>query len=198
MIIAFDTSSKRTGWVRGEPGGPVRFGSFGLREGSGRNLGRMLAEWADFAWPLIEGCEKVYFEAPILPYTNANLNTLRMLYSIAAHVEFLAHHLGIPAVEIDNGKHKQLIYGKGGAKPANPEQFAAAWGVSARNDDEADALGIFLYAVRLEYPKAFNRWVTIRGQSPLVARIERPKKASSGARRRTRQRKTAKPAPSLF
>lgn len=200
MIVAFDTSTRRTGWCRGEPGGPVRFGSFAVPEHARHNLGMLLNEWAIRAHPLIVGCERVYFEAPIHPQQTTQLTTLRQLYSIAAHVEFLAFHAGADAVEVDSGSMKRLLYGKAGAKPDNAEEHAAAWGVPVRNNDEADAFGVYLYALEKEFPHAFKRWLTIRKQSAPVAFVARPKKPSKGLRTPQRQRgkKSSRPEPTLL
>jgi crossover junction endodeoxyribonuclease RuvC len=192
VIVAFDTSTRRTGWVRGEPGGPVHVGSFGLREAVQGNIGRMLTEWAEHAWPLIEGCTHVYFEAPIIPY-HGNVKSLRPLWAITAHVEFLAHHAKADCAEIANNEQKQLIYGHGGAKPENATEYAAAWGLPAENSDEADACGVFLFAIKSEFPEAFDGWLDIRRQAPPITRISPPKKA-----RRKGAKRAGRGDPSLF
>jgi hypothetical protein len=196
MIVAFDTSTRRTGWIRGEPGGPVHFGSFGMTEAVQGNLGRLLTEFGEAAWPLIEGCSHVYFEAPIIPF-HGNVKSLRPLWALTAHVEFLAHHAGADCAEIANNEHKQLLYGHGGAKPENAEEYAAAWGLPARNNDEADACGLFLYALKHEFPDDFQGWLAIRAQAPPITRISPPskprrKKGSRG------KRKPGRTDPALF
>lgn len=196
MIVAFDTSTRRTGWVRGEPGGPVEIGSFGLREAVQGNIGRMLTEWAGEAWPLIEGCSNVYFEAPIIPY-HGNVASLRPLWALTSHLEFLAHHAGADCAEIDNQTHKQVIYGHGGAKPLNAVEYAAAWGLPARNNDEADACGVFLCALKIEFPEAFTGWLGLRSKAPPVTRQAPPRKpprAKQGGRRPQRKRGNSDPA----
>lgn len=175
MIVAFDTSTRRTGWVRGLPGGPVHIGSFGMREAVVGNIGRLLHEWAQEAWPLIEGCTHVYFEAPIFP-RHGNVSSLRPLWALTAHLEFLALHARADCAEVDNQKHKQLIYGHGGAKPLNAVEYAAAWGLGARNADEADACGVFLYALQSEFPEHFKGWLDIRRQAQPITRQAPPKK----------------------
>jgi hypothetical protein len=194
VILALDTSTKRTGYVLGPPGGPVRIGSFGVAEVNRGHLGRMLNDWAEQAWPLFEGVTHVYFEKPIHPAQTANLTTLRQLYALAAHVEFLAYHASADVCEVENRNHKQLIYGHGGSKPLNAVDYARAWGLNARNDDEADAAGVFLFALHTEFRPTFNRWLTIRRQAGVITRVEKPKKPR---RNKTRRAKTA-PTPSLF
>lgn len=184
MIIAFDTSPRRTGWVRGLPDGPVEVGSFGV-EGATRKLGLLQHLFALQAWPLIEGCSHVYFEAPIVP-RHGNVSSIRPLWALTAHVEFLAHHAGASCAEVDNQSHKQVIYGHGGAKPENAEEYAHAWGLPARNNDEADACGVFLYALKTEFPAAFKGWLSIRGENGLVTRIAPPKKPGNKSAKITR------------
>lgn len=198
MIVAFDTSTRRTGWVRGEPGGAVRIGSFGVREAARDNLGRLVAEWAEVAWPLIEGCSHVYFEAPIQPHGHTNFSAQRKLYALTAHVEFLAYHAQADCVEVDQSTHKKLIYDHGGGKPINAVEYANAWGMPARNEDEADACGVYLHALKTEFPAAFSKWLTIRRQSPIVVRIAKPIKRQRAAPGKTRQRKSARIEPTLF
>lgn len=196
MIVAFDTGLKRTGWVRGEPGGPVRIGSFGVEyEGS---LGRMLDAWAREAYPLITGCSHVYFEAPIHPAQAARLDTLRKLYAIAAHVEFLAFHATSDVAEVNVGDVKRVLYGKGGPKPVNACEYAEAWGFPARNDDEADACGVFLAGIEAEFPRAFSGWLTIRRQAPAFARVDKPRKLKRDQTRKEQPRGRQKPEPTLF
>jgi hypothetical protein len=200
LIIAFDTSVKRTGYVREVPGGRVRFGSFGMREGVGANLGRLQSEWAERAWPLIEGCTAVYYEAPIIS-AHMNATVLRQLWAITSHLEFLAFHAGAQCVPIVNGAHKKLIYDHGGSKPENATEYAAAWGLRARNPDEADAFGVYLYALREDFPARFKPWLTIRKQAAPVGRIAKPKKpgkGKAGEKRKPRPRKGEPQQPGLL
>ena len=198
MIIAFDTSTRRTGWIRGLPSGPVEFGSFGMREAVQGNIGRLLTEWTAEAWPLIQRCTNVYFEAPIIP-RHGNASSLRPLWALTSHLEFLAHHAGADCAEVDNQSHKKLLYGHGGAKPLNAVEYATAWGLPVRNNDEADACGVFLYALRSEFPDAFQGWLTIRGQSGLVTRQAPPKQPpkKGGKARGAKKRVRANRGPSL-
>ncbi len=203
MILAFDTSVRRTGWVKAKtPTGPVRFGSFGVPEHARANLGLMLKTWEGIAWPLFEGVMHVYFEAPILPHgpSGRNVTALRQLWALAAHVEYLAHHAGADCAEVDNGAHKRIIYSHGGAKPENAVEYAAAWGLPVRNPDEADAFGVMLAGLRSEFPEAFNRWLTIRRDAPPIARVSPPpRRPQKGKPERKHQRKRPGPRePSLL
>lgn len=161
----------------------MHIGSFGMREAVQGNIGRLLHEWALEAWPLIEGCSHVYFEAPIIPH-HGNVTSLRPLWALTSHVEFLALHARADCAEIDNRQHKQLIYGHGGAKPLNAVEYAEAWGFGARNNDEADACGVFLYALKSEFPDDFKGWLDIRAQAPPITRQAPPKRAPARKGRR--------------
>lgn len=173
IVLALDASPRRTGWVRGEPGGPIRLGSISLPEPVRRRIGYTVCEWELRIARLIEGVAAVYFEAPIFPM-HGNAKATRPLWALASHIEYLCHRAGIDCCEVAANSHKRLIYGSGGAKPANAEALAQAWGFPARNPDEADAAGVFLFAVAREYPQAFAGWQRIRASSN-VTRIAREK-----------------------
>lgn len=198
MIVAFDTSLRRTGWVRGFPGGPVEIGSFRIANASKMHIGRLQYEFAEMAWPLIDGCSHVYFEAPIMPRFHTNFGTQRRLYALTAHVEFLAFHARARAVEVENAKHKKLIYDHGGATPINAVNYAKAWGLPARNEDEADACGVFLYGLKCDFRDEFNQWFTIRRDHPPISRIAHPNKRKRTAPAKRRNVKAARGELSLF
>lgn len=130
--------------------------------------------------PRMAGVDIVFIERPVLPFSKLNYNTLRILYGIAGMVEVMAVDRGIPCFDVDNGKHKKLIYGKGGAKPENTTELAGAWGFDCSNDDEADACGVFLYCVQKLYEDDFKHWQSLKMQSPIIPRIEKLKKKKRG------------------
>lgn len=178
VAIALDTSSRRTGYVRGRVDGsaPLRIDSFGLVRDDKNDIGAGMVEFREALRPRLTGVDIIFMEKPALPFGKLNYNTLRILYGIAGMVEVMAIDMGIPCFDVDNGKHKKLIYGRGGAKPSNTEDLAGSWGFDVQNDDEADAAGVFLYSVQQFYPEAFDHWRKIKESNPPVEYIPKSKK----------------------
>ncbi|MEO0870488.1 MAG: hypothetical protein AAFY19_00810 [Pseudomonadota bacterium] len=163
IVLALDTSATRTGWCVGPAEGPVLLGSarFG---GYGRDIGGLLVAFDDWLTELIqkERPGLIGFEQPCMPMKSLNFVTLRQIYGVAGQVEFTARRAQVGCVEAHNSSIKKLIYGKGGKKPANAPALARSWGFDARNHDEADAAGVFLYTVRHQVPDAYPAWLRRR------------------------------------
>lgn len=196
VILAFDSSVQNTGYAIGKPSGPVTVGSFETyvpKNNSGTtNYGRVIDVWAEKAWPLIEAADRVYFESPILPFQTKNIDTLRKLYGIAAELQQLALHKRIPSIEVHNQTVKKLIYAHGGSKPENAVEFARAWGFNAKNHDEADACGVFLFALQNKFTNDFNERLTIRRNAPHIERITKGKKPKGSTPRSNKRKRTGK------
>lgn len=184
-ILCLDTSSTRTGYVLGEPGGPAKVGSFSIereiwKNNDGINLGKLILEWGKKAWPLFQEADWVYFEKPaLLPRDHLGDKTLyklRALYSVATHVQFLAHHAGIGCNEVRATDHQTIIYGKGHGKPKNSEDLAAAWGFDSSNNDESDACGLYLWALSNHFKPEFALKTQERARNLRVQRIDAPRK----------------------
>lgn len=182
VAIALDTSSTRTGYVRGptDGSGPLTISHFGLTREDKNDIGAGMVEFREALKPRLSGVDIIFMEKPALPFGKLNYNTLRILYGIAGMVEVMALDLGIPCFDVDNGKHKKLIYGRGGAKPLNAEALAGCWGFKCENDDEADAAGVFLHGVKTMFPPDFNHWLNLKSQSPKVEFMAKLKKEQSG------------------
>ena len=185
VAIALDTSSRRTGYVRGRVDGsaPLRIDSFGLIREDKNDIGEGMVAFREALRPRLTGVDIIFMEKPVMPYSKLNLTTLRILYGIAGMVEVLAKDLKIPCFDVDNGKHKKLIYGKGGPKPQNTMDLAKSWGFDASNEDEADAAGVFLYSVQQFYPQEFLHWQRIKQNNPLVPFIPKNKKPKAKSKK---------------
>ena len=156
--------------------GLLHVDSFGLIREDKNDVGAGMIEFREALRPRLTGVDIIFMEKPVLPYAKLNYDTLRILDGIAGMVEVMAIDMKIPCFDVDNGKHKKLIYGKGGAKPENTVDLAKSWGFDASNDDEADAAGVFLYAVQQFYPQEFLHWQRIKQNNPLVPFIPKKKK----------------------
>lgn len=166
-ILTLDLATS-TGWAFGSPGAVPSFGTHVLPS-TGANVGRFLASHADWMRSIISENEinHVCFEAPILP-KKTQIVTLRKLYSLAGLTELMCHRHGIDCTEADNSKVKKYFAGKSYAK--KPEMIAAAKdrGFDVRNDDEADAIAIWIYTVnrfdRRNGTDFARRWDLVLGQ----------------------------------
>lgn len=185
VAIALDTSSRRTGYIRGkiDGSGPLKIDSFGVVREDKNDIGAGMVEFREALIPRLTGVDIIFMEKPALPFGKLNYNTLRILYGIAGMVEVIAKDMDIPCFDVDNGKHKKLIYGKGGPKPSNPEELAGAWGFNPTNDDEADACGVFLYSIQQFYPKEFRYWQNIKMNSRPVFFIPQKKKTKAKSKK---------------
>lgn len=180
--IAIDPSVANTGYCRGpvDGSGPLVIDSFGIDKAFSGDVGEQLFDFDKKMAPRLTGVDLIFFEKPIRPFGKmANLNILRPLYSISGHIEFMARQRGIKCFEVDNGKHKKLIYGKGGTKPQNTVELAGAWGFECKNADEADACGIWLYSIQKVYEEFFPQYLKTKEASPIVPFIPKPKKKKS-------------------
>ncbi len=161
IVLALDTSSSRTGWCKGEAGGPVATGSHAFPR-YGDEIGRLLAHFERWMTGLCEGVDLIAFEQPVRPFRAANLITLRKLYSLAGMVERVAVQTGITCCEVNNSTMKKLIYGDGGMSSAEKKKRAVGlirgWGVETGDHDEADAVAVFLTAISFRDPRAFGEW----------------------------------------
>lgn len=155
-ILAADLSS-HTGWAVGRPGGIVRFGTYHLPS-TGDEIGRFLVAFGEWFTAMLdfESPDIVIYEAPILPRQTTPM-TARKLMGLASHLEVcclkrdLPHH-PIPCREVANATVKKFLAGHGFAK--KPEMIAAAKGLGfdVKDDNQADALGIFGYACKTLHP----------------------------------------------
>jgi len=97
------------------------------------------------------------FEAPILP-NNVGFAVVRKLQGLAFTVEKVAFEAGVECAELQPAVAKKNLTGKGNAK--KPEMIAACrhYGFDPRVEDEADAFGVWLTAVRIRFPQHAHHW----------------------------------------
>jgi hypothetical protein len=163
LILALDQSSSQTGFALGRPDGPVALGSY-ENPSSDKGYGQSLTYYETWLETVVPGVGMIGFEKPVLPARLKNLHVARLLYGIAGVIELVAVRHKIPVVEIDTGKMKMLIYGKGGAKPEFwlARKHSRAWGFEPKNGDESDAAGVFLSVVQHQFPEHFGEWLARR------------------------------------
>lgn len=157
MLLALDLAT-RTGICSGDPT-EVPSLSHHILPSTGADVGRFLDAAEKFAAGLIERAAPalVVFEAPILP-RETQVATVRKLQGLAGMVELVCHRAGVECAEVSTTAVKKALTGKGNAK--KPDMLAAAehYGFDPRCDDEADAFGVWLCALRLRFPQHAHHW----------------------------------------
>lgn len=150
IILALDLSS-RTGWAVGHIQDGPQWGCFVLPK-TGENLGPFLQAFDDWLDTRLHRNrpDLVAYEAPVFykPGTT-QLVTIRKLYSLASVTELVCHRHGIDVTEADNQQVKKFFTNHGGKKGARMILAARDRGFVTSDDNEADALGIWLYMVAL-------------------------------------------------
>lgn len=171
MILAIDPSASRTGFCKGEPGGPVKTGSLGL--GSFRNeLGPVMAKFDRWLEGMLDGVSFVFYEQPI----NSKFQSLasrRVLYALGAMIEYRCIQQGVRVREVNNATAKKLFYGSGRFTSADKKEhgvgLAEGWGFAPANHDEADACAVFIVGVQEWFPEDFGKWTERRAEIARMA-----------------------------
>ena len=158
-LLALDLSS-HTGFAVGEHDAIPRFGTWHLAK-TGEDVGRFIGNYDDQLNAAIdlEHPDRLVFEAPLmLGGGDTNLTTTRKLMGLASHTEFVCHVRGIVCREANVSTVKKFWAGTGRAK--KPDMIAAArrWGHDVKDDNQADALGVWSYQVHAIYPDQRHRW----------------------------------------
>lgn len=127
------------------------------------SLGAMLA---DFDRQLNQHLDRyrpslVVYESPIkTPYDK--LWSIRRIYALGAHTEFVCLQRGIGCAEIDLRTIKKELAGFSAAKKADMVFVARKLGLRLPEgkgaEDAADALGAWLVALRVRAPEYSRRW----------------------------------------
>lgn len=151
MILTLDLATK-TGWCKGDGESRPLSGVIRLPS-TGDDVGSFLAAYVrEFrALTVDENVSSIVFEAPLLPQTTS-FKTVTKLHSLAGMTEYLCLRHKIPCASAHNGKIKKAMTGKGNAK--KPEMIAGvkALGFNPADDNEADAIAIWFYAMGAKSP----------------------------------------------
>lgn len=155
-VLALDLAT-RTGFAHGALGEPPKWGSHDF--GRGRSNGEVLANFHGWLNGKIDavGATMVVFESPYMPSGQnpwaapANALTIRRLFAFAGITEAVCHTRRLRCLEARPSEITRGILG-GPAPRRRAEKKAATikmirlLGFPVENDDEADALALWLYA----------------------------------------------------
>ncbi len=112
--------------------------------------------------------DHVCYESPVFMPSGTQIATLRKLFSLAGLTELICHRRDLTVTEANNSSVKKYFAGHGRAKKPAMIAAAKARGFDVANDDEADALGIWLYTInRFDQRDGTNfaqKWDLVLGQ----------------------------------
>lgn len=143
------------GWTCGPiPDPKFSFGSHRLPS-TGEDIGAFIYEYDTWLNNKIKSAEVYYvvFESPIL-HGLTNIATLRKLYGLASHTEFVCAKMQIKCREANQSKVKAFmgVRGKGDAVKRAMVASVATYGYQVDNHDIADAIGVRLFTIGQERP----------------------------------------------
>lgn len=177
-ILGLDLA-KHTGFAVGHGDCEPEFGVHVLPD-TREDVGLYLVKHEDWLVNFIatHKVEFVCYESPIIrggknPKTGkwelkTTITTLRKLYGLASETERLCHRLDLQCAEVPLQTIKKYLAGNGRADKPQMIAAARARGFDVKTDDEADALGIWLYTVnrfdRRDGTNFAQKWDLVLGQ----------------------------------
>jgi hypothetical protein len=159
-ILALDMSKSRTGWAFWRPGMNCNapFGHWvlgGEYSSEGMTYGKVHERLSEMH--MVEKITRIYMEQPIHPASltgHTNIDTLRVLAGVCAHVHSFAAAMRLPVpVEINVSSWRRGFIGpqKRGTKSKTLKDLTMErcrqLGFAPKYDDQADAIGILTYAL---------------------------------------------------
>lgn len=157
-ILALDLAT-RLGWACGRPDGEPSYGTKVLPS-TGEDIGRFAEAYNEWLLDMItlESPGLVVFEAPILA-GQTTLTTARKLTGLAWHTEFVCRLREIRCAEHHLQSVKKFFAGSGRADKAAMIAAARRQGWDPKDDNAADALGLWACAVHQKCPQHAQRFM---------------------------------------
>ncbi|MGE0699081.1 MAG: hypothetical protein AB7O57_08300, partial [Hyphomicrobiaceae bacterium] len=162
-LLSLDLATK-TGWARGdtEAGDPVS----GVHKATnaGAELGPFLHSYGHWLRSQIieHSVTIVVLEEPIMPMGTLQLATLLKLYGLVGITEAVCHASRVQCRQLAAGTWKKAFCGKAGfgksKKPYPPMVRCLELGWRPSDDNEADALGLFVASCQRISPQAATRF----------------------------------------
>lgn len=159
-VLALDLAT-RTGWAKGAAASRPLSGVIRLPS-TGDNVGAFLAAWEQHLAGLLHDVDLAVFEAPLLPRTTS-FKTVTKLHSLAGLTELVCLKAGVQVRSAMNNRVKKAWVGHGRAEKPAMIARAKALGFQPQDDNHADALAIWFYAVTnqggpLEHAALVRSW----------------------------------------
>ena len=163
-VLALDLATN-VGWALWQPGCEIESGSKRLPS-TGKDVGKFIDAYQNWLLSFLGNqasqTSHIVYESPLMPSTT-RIETLRKLYGLAAHTEWLALNQGKRYYEVNNTTVRKILCGRARAKvpkettanerkKANKQMVLATcrnMGGRPENDDEADAYLCLAYALRI-------------------------------------------------
>lgn len=151
-ILALDLAT-RLGWACGSPDEEPHYGSK-LLPSTGAEIGRFGDAYDQWILDMItlENPALVVFEAPFVSGTG-NANTARKLMGLCWQTEIACYRRQIRCMEHNNSSVKKMFAGNGRAEKGEMIAAAQRLGWDPKDDNAADALGLWACAVHEKAPK---------------------------------------------
>lgn len=168
MILALDNAT-RGGFCHGEIGGALVFGTQDF--GRGRGNGEVLANFHAWLTARLDALpiKTVVFESPYMPVgpgnpwaAPANALTIRRLFAFAGITEAICHARRLRCLEARPSEITRAFLGGPAprgrdAKKAATVKMCRVLGFNVANDDEGDALALWIYAEATFAPYMLSR-----------------------------------------
>lgn len=156
-ILALDIAT-RTGWACGAVGGEPRWG---LATFLHSDVGAFASAYDHWLSDMItvEQPDLLVFEAPILP-RQTTIATARKLMGLAFLTELIAFRRSLACREVSIQTVKKFFAGHGHAPKAEMINAARRQGWNVKDDNEADALGVWAIAAHAR-GRSLERYVTL-------------------------------------
>lgn len=146
-FLCLDLATK-TGWALGSPGQRPTLGVHDMAR-AGDHVGRFLNCHKSWMTAALESgtITHVFFELPVLARVS-NIKTLTKLYGLSGVTQMLAREYRLPVQGYQSTTIKKVMTGSGRADKDQMVAAARARGFNPQDDNAADALGLFLTAVK--------------------------------------------------
>lgn len=151
-ILALDLAT-RLGWACGSPDGEPQYGTKVLPS-TGEEIGRFADAYDEWLLDMItlESPAMVVFEAPFLGGVR-NANTSRKLMGLCWQTELACYRRQIRCFSHNNQSLKKDFAGSGRAEKVDVIAACRRHGWDPKDDNAADALGLWACAVHEKAPK---------------------------------------------
>lgn len=178
-LLSLDLAT-RLGWACGDAfEGEPASGSF-LLPSTGDDVGAFLKAY--HLWLIARMAEFqpdiVVMEAPLPATGKTTQTTLLKLWGLCSHTEFVASFKGVTCRQVNVSEWRSAFVGKGHGRISKPKTVAQrstypviqacrqrGWNIV--DDNEADALGLWVYAIRFVCPGREARFDPLaRGRTP--------------------------------